>query len=161
MSDDEDQISENVKISLIGNSGVGKTCIILRYTNESFNENSISTQGANYSPKTIKAQVTASLISEGCEIYGRVENSVLFSGVTVEENALVKDSVVMANTKISPGAEVNKSIIDENCLIGPGARVGDSQTLTVLGINVEVTEQARVEAGAWVAPNSLIEKGGE
>jgi small GTP-binding protein len=53
MSDDEDQISENVKISLIGNSGVGKTCIILRYTNERFNESSISTQGANYSPKTI------------------------------------------------------------------------------------------------------------
>ena len=123
----------------------------------------IYSRSANEPPHYIgeQAQVTASLISEGCEIYGRVENSVLFSGVTVEENALVKDSVVMANTKISPGAEVNKSIIDENCLIGPGARVGDSQTLTVLGINVEVTEQARVEAGAWVAPNSLIEKGGE
>ena len=53
MSDDEEEIAENVKISLIGNSGVGKTCIILRYTNENYSENTVSTQGANYSPKTI------------------------------------------------------------------------------------------------------------
>ncbi len=53
MSDDEDQMSRGVKISLIGNSGVGKTCIIYRYTHSKFDENSVSTQGANYSPKVV------------------------------------------------------------------------------------------------------------
>ncbi len=46
----------SVKITLLGNSGVGKTCIILRFTNNEYNENSISTKGANYMPKTIKVQ---------------------------------------------------------------------------------------------------------
>lgn len=45
---------ESVKITLIGNSGVGKTCIIARYIDNTFNENCDSTIGANYSQKIIR-----------------------------------------------------------------------------------------------------------
>ena len=48
-----DSISESVKITLIGNSGVGKTCIIQRYTLGQYDDNSSTTRGANYSFKTI------------------------------------------------------------------------------------------------------------
>ena len=46
--------SNNIKIALIGDSGVGKTSIALRYTSNEFNENYNSTGGASYSVKIIK-----------------------------------------------------------------------------------------------------------
>ena len=123
----------------------------------------IYARSANEPPHYIgpTAEVSSSLISEGCEVYGKVENSVLFSGVTVEAGALVRDSVVMAGTRVASGAEVQRSIIDENCRIGEGAKVGDGENLTVLGSDVEVEAEARVKPGDWVAPKSLIAKGGE
>lgn len=45
---------ESVKITLLGNSGVGKTCIIARYIDNTFTENCDSTIGANYSQKIVK-----------------------------------------------------------------------------------------------------------
>ena len=53
-NEDNEAKIENVKITLIGDSGVGKTCIILRYTNKEFNENQNTTRGANYCPKILK-----------------------------------------------------------------------------------------------------------
>ena len=44
----------SIKITLIGNPGVGKTCIISRYIDDTFEENNAPTIGANYSEKTIK-----------------------------------------------------------------------------------------------------------
>ena len=43
----------SIKITLLGNPGVGKTCIISRYIDDVFNENNASTIGANYSEKEI------------------------------------------------------------------------------------------------------------
>jgi len=45
---------ENIKITLLGTSGVGKTCIIRRYTEVIFDENCQSTQLANYSQKVVE-----------------------------------------------------------------------------------------------------------
>ena len=45
---------EGIKITLLGNPGVGKTCIISRYVENTFVENNESTIGANFSEKTIK-----------------------------------------------------------------------------------------------------------
>ena len=49
----EEDESESIKITLLGNPGVGKTCIIARYIEGTYNENSSSTIGANYSQKTL------------------------------------------------------------------------------------------------------------
>ena len=43
----------NIKVTLIGNPGVGKTCIISRYIDDVFDENNAPTIGANYSEKVI------------------------------------------------------------------------------------------------------------
>ena len=50
---DEENEPPSIKITLIGNPGVGKTCIISRYIDDVFEENLISTIGANYSEKAI------------------------------------------------------------------------------------------------------------
>ena len=42
-----------VKVVLLGETGVGKTSIIARFINNSFEEEVISTKGANFSSKTI------------------------------------------------------------------------------------------------------------
>ncbi len=65
-----------------------------------------------------------SLISEGCRIYGRVENSVLSGGVVVEEGALVKDSVIMSDVRVKAGARIYTSIIDADSLIGENSIIG-------------------------------------
>ena len=44
---------EGIKITLLGNPGVGKTCIISKYVDDTFNEDNESTIGANYSEKII------------------------------------------------------------------------------------------------------------
>ena len=49
----EGKVYENIKISLIGGSAVGKTCIIRRYSNDTFVENPPSTTGGSYSEKFV------------------------------------------------------------------------------------------------------------
>jgi len=44
---------ETAKVVLLGESGVGKTCIIARFINNTFEENLISTTGASYAGKTM------------------------------------------------------------------------------------------------------------
>ena len=46
------------------------------------------------------AKISNSLITEGCNIEGIVENSVLSSGVKVSRGAYIKDSVIMKNVTI-------------------------------------------------------------
>jgi glucose-1-phosphate adenylyltransferase len=71
--------------------------------------------------------IKSCLITEGCEIYGSVENSVLSVGVIVEEGAVVKDCVIMDNVQIGKNAVVNYAILDENIVIDEGAIVGHSR----------------------------------
>jgi len=65
------------------------------------------------------------LITEGCEIYGSVENSILSVGVIVEEGAIVKDSVIMDYSIIRKNAIVNYVILDENTVVEEGAVAGE------------------------------------
>ena len=78
------------------------------------------------------------LITEGCEIYGSVENSILSVGVVVEEGAEVKDCIIMENTLICKDASVNYAILDENTVVNDGASVG-----TPLGGDGSLTVIAR------------------
>lgn len=41
------------KVILIGESGVGKTCLIVRFVNEDFDDHTMSTTGASYASKNI------------------------------------------------------------------------------------------------------------
>ena len=63
------------------------------------------------------AQVKNSLISDGCEIEGTVENSILFRGVRVGKGAVVRNSIVMQDSVISDGASIDCVITDKNVVI--------------------------------------------
>lgn len=82
------------------------------------------------------SSIKNSIVSEGAVILGSVENSVIFSGVVVKENAVVKDSVIMADVVIKENSVVNYSIIDEMVKIGANLKIGtpysDKASITVI-----------------------------
>ena len=93
-----------------------------------------------------KAIVEKSLISEGCQIYGVVENSVLSGGVIVKEGAIVKDSVIMDDVIISENAQIFNSIIDAEAYIGKYAVIGKDNAgregITVIKRGKKVSDEA-------------------
>ncbi len=81
-----------------------------------------------------EAKIFRSLIGDGSEIYGEVENSVIGAGVTIGRGAVVRNSIIMKETKIDEGAVIDKAIIAENVEIGRGA---------ILGIGEEVPNKVK------------------
>ena len=97
------------------------------------------------------ATVSDSLITEGCEVFGNVKHSVLFSGVRVEEGATVEDAVVMPGTVIRRGAVVRRAIVAENAVVGAGSIVGEETgDIAVVGHGVTLPAGVSVAAGAQV-----------
>jgi glucose-1-phosphate adenylyltransferase len=100
------------------------------------------------------AKVVNSMITEGCEIEGTVENSVLSNGVKVEKGAIVKDAVIMSGAVIKANAKVIYSIIDSNTVISSGAVVGEDKStakgIAIVGSDLTLAENLVVEAGAMV-----------
>ena len=72
------------------------------------------------------AKIINSTVTEGCEITGTVEHSVIFSGVKIGKGAFIKDSVIMPGAVIKDNAVIEKSVIGVNTEIGIGARIGVS-----------------------------------
>ncbi|PNR92425.1 glucose-1-phosphate adenylyltransferase [Petrotoga sp. 9PWA.NaAc.5.4] len=119
----------------------------------------IYTQSEELPPAFIAkdAEVTRSFISEGSEVYGNVESSVVFQGVTVSEGAIIKDSVIMNNVFIDKNVYIEKAIICENAFIGKSVKIGigefaeskvdkkiyDSE-ITVVGFNSKVKERIKI-----------------
>ncbi|MBQ8028109.1 MAG: glucose-1-phosphate adenylyltransferase [Clostridia bacterium] len=108
-----------------------------------------------------KAKVENSMISEGCEIEGDIDYSVLFSNVTVEEGATVRYSIVMPGTVVKKGAVVEYAIVAENAVIEGGAHVGESpETIANLedwGIAV-IGEKVTIGNGAKVAAKAMVDE---
>ncbi len=70
------------------------------------------------------ANVQNAMVADGCNIFGTVDFSVLFAGVTVEEGAEVRDSIIMPGTVIKKGAVVQYAIVAEDCIIGENSVIG-------------------------------------
>ncbi len=70
------------------------------------------------------AVIEKSIIGEGTEIYGKVYNSVIGAGVTIEAGAEVRDSIIMRDCVIGAGADIYKAIVAEDTKVGAGAKLG-------------------------------------
>ena len=91
-----------------------------------------------------KSSIVNSLISEGCRVYGKVENSILSGGVVIEEGAYVKDSVILEDVTVKKNAGVYTAIVDSETVIEADAVVG--------------TEGAGKDNITVIASGSVIEK---
>ena len=101
------------------------------------------------------AKVVNCYVTDGCEIYGTVKNSVLGAGVKIMPGAYVKDCVLMGDTVIESGATVNYAIIDTGVTVGAGAVVGESREtakgIAVLGEDIEGPAGYNIAAGEIIS----------
>lgn len=73
------------------------------------------------------AEVSNSLLANGCHIAGRVENSIFGRGVTVHPGAVVRNSIVMQKGQIHRGALVENAILDKDVVVTPGKQLRGEQ----------------------------------
>jgi glucose-1-phosphate adenylyltransferase len=73
---------------------------------------------------TREANISNSLICNGCLVRGEVRSSILSPGVKIERGARVENSILFHECTIGAGAEVVNAIIDKGSTIGSRAKVG-------------------------------------
>ena len=107
------------------------------------------------------ADIQNSLIADGCEVDGKLEFSILFSGVKVGKGAEINSSIIMPGAVIEEGAKVLYSIVSENAHIGKDAVVGgypeDYPNRDDWGIAV-IGEDINIAQGACVAPKAMVDE---
>lgn len=65
------------------------------------------------------SKVSHSLIANGCQIEGTVENSILFRGAHIRKGAYVQNSIVMQNCVIGENSIIQHTILDKDVTIQP------------------------------------------
>jgi glucose-1-phosphate adenylyltransferase len=77
------------------------------------------------SSKIMNAEVVNTMISEGVNIKrASIRNSVLRSGVVIEDDVTVEDSIIMDNTVLKRGCHIKRAIIDKQNVIKEGTKIG-------------------------------------
>ena len=83
---------------------------------------------------TENAQVSNSMIVDGCYVDGVIEHSILSTNVDVQRNSRIVDSVIMPGVKIGKNVVIKRAIIGENAQIGDGAVIeGNEDKIEVVG----------------------------
>lgn len=79
----------------------------------------IYTKSLNLPPHRLgkNAVLTDTLVNEACVIDGKVNHSVLFSEVEIEDGAEVYNSVLLNGVKVKAGARVYNAVVAENMVI--------------------------------------------
>ena len=73
------------------------------------------------------AEIDRAIIGEGTEVYGKIYNSVIGSGVMIEEGAEIHDSIIMNSVKIGKNCKIDKAIIADNVEIGDDVVLGEGE----------------------------------
>lgn len=114
-----------------------------------------------------QAKIENSLIYNGCMVSGQVINSVIFPGVVIDADVLVKDSIVFYDTVIEKGASLDKVITDVGVRVGPMVKIGLGATdkpnvrfpellksgITIIGRDTEIPANIQISKNCIVAPN--------
>lgn len=88
------------------------------------------------------AHTNHSQFANDCEIYGNVEDSLLFRRVKVKESAKVKNSIIMQDCTIEKGAELNYVILDKRVHVKEGVKLeGTPENPIVINKNQVLTPQ--------------------
>jgi glucose-1-phosphate adenylyltransferase len=113
------------------------------------------------------AEISNSLVYSGCQIHGKVENSILFPGVEVQAGAVVKDSILMFDTRVEAGSHLLKVISDVDAVVGPECRIGFGDAtipnedypqllqsgITLIGRGSAIPSERQIGSNCIVQPN--------
>jgi len=69
------------------------------------------------------AKVSNSLIADGCQIDGTLENCVIFRRTQVQKSSIVFNSVLQSDTLVEPDAQLNYVVTDKNVIITYGKKL--------------------------------------
>ncbi len=118
----------------------------------------IYSRSSNRPPQFIGESTTLinSSIADGCNIEGKIENSILFPGVSIGKGAVVLNSILMPGVIVEEDAHVECTIAATDAKICRGAKLGKGsypeeqetpRDITVIGEGVTVGAGAEVPAG--------------
>ncbi len=83
--------------------------------------------------------VVNSLLADGCQIEGTVENSILFRGVKIAPDAHVKNCIIMQDGQVHSGAYIENCILDKQSVIKRNAKlIGPEAYPIVIGKDVVI-----------------------
>jgi glucose-1-phosphate adenylyltransferase len=104
----------------------------------------IYTVNSNHPPQFIAddAEVTDSLVNDGCVIMGKVSHSVLFQGVNVGRNTVIKNSVLMPDSTIGENVYIENAIVPSGIEIPNGTIIcPDTNSEEVLLVTEEIIDE--------------------
>ena len=117
-----------------------------------------------------EARIHRSLIGDGTEVYGEIQNSIIGSGVVIGRGAVVRDSIIMQGAVIGENAVLDKAIVAENAVIGARTVLGVGENipnkvkpgvysfgLAVIGENTEVPADVKIGKNTAVTGKTLPE----
>ncbi len=87
----------------------------------------IYSNNSNAMPQIIgrDAEVTNSLVCDGCIIEGTVIHSVISKNVYIGKNAVVENSIIMHNARIEDGVRVVDAVVSEGMIVNHGILKGN------------------------------------
>lgn len=109
------------------------------------------------------SEVRTSILSEGCEVLGKVYDSVIGPDVIIEEGAVIKGSILMGNSVIGKGTFLERCIVDTSCTVGKNVVIGTGENIPNInkphiydtGISV-LGESTFVPSGVKIGKNCVI-----
>ncbi len=69
------------------------------------------------------SEVISSVVSNGCLIDGKVENSIIGRGCTIKPGAIVKNCVISADVVIGKGVHIENMVVDKHARVIRGKRI--------------------------------------
>lgn len=85
------------------------------------------------------SKVRNSLIADGCQIDGEVENSIVFKGAVIASGAKIRNSIIFQDTQVLQNSNLENCIVDKNSTISENRQIiGVESYPTLLGKGVKV-----------------------
>lgn len=117
-----------------------------------YRESPVLTKSKNSAPTYYGefSQVSQSIFANDCEIYGIVENSLVFRKSSLYQDTTVKNSIIMQGAVIDEGAYLNYVILDKGVTVEKGARLEGTPDCPIV-----VPKRSRVLASGEIVEEDL------
>jgi glucose-1-phosphate adenylyltransferase len=76
--------------------------------------------------------VTNSIVADGCIIEGKVEDSVLFRGVTIKKGVSVKNCIIMQGTVLEEDVNIENTILDKGVVLSKGIHLKGTSNFPII-----------------------------
>jgi glucose-1-phosphate adenylyltransferase len=107
------------------------------------------------------SKVTDSMVNDGAQVFGTVENSIISAGVIIGKGSVVRNSIIMPGTVIGANVTVDKTIICESAFIKDNSVVGylEDETvalndaaypITIIGEALNIDQETVIKAGSRI-----------